>query len=470
MRAERIEYTSANKMPPISALTVFLFTGTGIAAAGGLLELERLQAPPTRSLPNPVVQVTIPLPTRAFTPSSPELSPPTRPQASSTSRKTVAPRGGGQGLRSHRYRAAVTDASKPEALTRSAALLESRPLAASQYQIPSAISQGVWDKSVSSAAVVVIPERTRSQDEHSVGSLAQVGSSSERGSANLEAPVGSGEVSAAEPLTLENQALESADRRALNPPAEDLYASGEMNELIAAPSSSQPPPVVQQDAGSTEVQASALFGLAPSPKPQVQAAANALNEAKPVGDVRPAAVPTEPQPAAPQELASAVVAEKADTVRALSDVDGSDSGLLSPLPTSRIDDRNDALANSSSSEKSLGVVDAASLASSFGIAHPTQTVRGVEFYVATRINGTPGSALSLLIPFADMDHPELISDQISVRVDDVLNLLRHRVNDKLFAQIISSKHSQKYVTLNELRSAGISVSFDHHDRLVFKAS
>jgi hypothetical protein len=103
---------------------------------------------------------------------------------------------------------------------------------------------------------------------------------------------------------------------------------------------------------------------------------------------------------------------------------------------------------------------------SIGAVRPS--ARGVEFAVATLVNGAQAGRLPLLIVKTDgrRDRP---SSEIYVRVADLLGLFSARMSPQLFADLSTARAAQAFVTLNELRAHGIAVSFDDHDRLVFKA-
>jgi hypothetical protein len=111
-----------------------------------------------------------------------------------------------------------------------------------------------------------------------------------------------------------------------------------------------------------------------------------------------------------------------------------------------------------------------SLMTQQAIARPRQTAKGIEFSVPTHINGQTVGSLGLLIGGADEQHPQYASDEISVRLVDLLNLLSSRIRPELFNKLSSSRNAQVYVTLNELRSSGIAVSFADDDSLIIKAA
>ena len=102
------------------------------------------------------------------------------------------------------------------------------------------------------------------------------------------------------------------------------------------------------------------------------------------------------------------------------------------------------------------------------ISRPRQTRSGVEFEVSTRIGGAAAGRLPLVIVDGDMDHPEYISEEIAVRLSDIISLLSSRMESGLLNKLSCSKNAQQYVTFNELRSCGISVRFDDRDNLVLK--
>lgn len=99
---------------------------------------------------------------------------------------------------------------------------------------------------------------------------------------------------------------------------------------------------------------------------------------------------------------------------------------------------------------------------------PVQTSRGVEFAVRTNINGVKAGSITLLLADTELNHPQYVADNISVRLGDIVGLLAPLMRPEVAAWLNSSAASQQHVTLNDLRSHGILVSFDDDDRLVFK--
>lgn len=90
-----------------------------------------------------------------------------------------------------------------------------------------------------------------------------------------------------------------------------------------------------------------------------------------------------------------------------------------------------------------------------------RTGNGIEFNVPTKINGTMAGNVPLLI--ADKQN-------ISVKLGEILALIEPMMDKAEFAALSASSSANEFVTLNDLRAAGISVSFDKHDRLVLRAS
>jgi hypothetical protein len=109
-------------------------------------------------------------------------------------------------------------------------------------------------------------------------------------------------------------------------------------------------------------------------------------------------------------------------------------------------------------------------ASSQSISQFKQTGSGIEFEVGARVNDLAAGRLPLLIAGADAKRPDRISHEISVRVIDIINLLGSKMEPELLAKLSSSSAAAQYVTLNELRSSGITVSFDKRDRLLLRAN
>ena len=102
------------------------------------------------------------------------------------------------------------------------------------------------------------------------------------------------------------------------------------------------------------------------------------------------------------------------------------------------------------------------------ISPSIQTSQGVEFAVHTKINGAPGGTLALLLADTELGRPQYLANNISIRLGDIIELLGSRMQPEFARQAKSSTAAQQYVTLNDLRSQGIVVSFDDDDRLVFK--
>jgi hypothetical protein len=110
-----------------------------------------------------------------------------------------------------------------------------------------------------------------------------------------------------------------------------------------------------------------------------------------------------------------------------------------------------------------------SAAQSQSITGARQTSQGIEFQVATRINGKDAGFLPLVVRGADANHPNEVAENISMRLSDLIGILGARMDKNQFAKLASSPHAQEYVTLNDLRSAGISANFDDGDRLILRA-
>ena len=83
--------------------------------------------------------------------------------------------------------------------------------------------------------------------------------------------------------------------------------------------------------------------------------------------------------------------------------------------------------------------------------------RGIEFDVATRVNGVPAGNVPLLI--AD-------GENFSVRLADVLAAIQPMMDQPLYERLSASESASEYVTLNTLRESGIAVDFDADDRLI----
>ena len=89
-----------------------------------------------------------------------------------------------------------------------------------------------------------------------------------------------------------------------------------------------------------------------------------------------------------------------------------------------------------------------------------RTGSGIEFEVAAKVNGTIAGKVPLLI--AD-------NQNISVKLGGLLALIEPMMDKDEFASLSASQAANEFVTLNDLRAAGIDVSFDKHDRLVLHA-
>lgn len=89
---------------------------------------------------------------------------------------------------------------------------------------------------------------------------------------------------------------------------------------------------------------------------------------------------------------------------------------------------------------------------------------GVEFDVATQINGAPVGTLALWVPGSQND---VVASGLWVRLGDMLDLLRPQMDHSLYETLSASRNADDYVSLNTLRGAGIAVAFDGHDQLMF---
>lgn len=91
----------------------------------------------------------------------------------------------------------------------------------------------------------------------------------------------------------------------------------------------------------------------------------------------------------------------------------------------------------------------------------------VELRVDTRIHRVSAGRVSLWIaePVAD-DRGGPLSG-FSIRVRDLLDLVKGRMDPALYDRLAGSGHGDERVGFNSLRSAGILVHFDDRDRLIF---
>jgi hypothetical protein len=86
-----------------------------------------------------------------------------------------------------------------------------------------------------------------------------------------------------------------------------------------------------------------------------------------------------------------------------------------------------------------------------------RTVPTVSLKVSATVNGGAVGRVALLIDDAE---------NIQVRLSDLLAILEPELEPGLYAQLSDSQAAQSYMTLNDLRAAGIKVRFDENDRLV----
>lgn len=81
----------------------------------------------------------------------------------------------------------------------------------------------------------------------------------------------------------------------------------------------------------------------------------------------------------------------------------------------------------------------------------------VAFDVVARVNGAAAGRVGLLIQD---------EENISVRLADLLAVLRTRIEPRLYDRLSNAPAAQSYVTFNDLRTAGIAIRFDDRDRLL----
>lgn len=96
-----------------------------------------------------------------------------------------------------------------------------------------------------------------------------------------------------------------------------------------------------------------------------------------------------------------------------------------------------------------------------GISHYSQTRQGIAFTVPIQVNRAPAGDISLLIEDGK---------NISVRLTDILSALKPVMAAERWETLSNSQAAQEYVTLNDLRAAGIDVRFAPDDRLILSAS
>lgn len=102
--------------------------------------------------------------------------------------------------------------------------------------------------------------------------------------------------------------------------------------------------------------------------------------------------------------------------------------------------------------------DEAGPAPRFGVDAPASkrpAFDTVSLQVSARVNGAAAGRVSLMI--RDQDN-------ISIRLADVLGILRPAIDPTLYDRLSGSTRS--YMTFNELRAAGVTVDFDKRDRLI----
>lgn len=86
-----------------------------------------------------------------------------------------------------------------------------------------------------------------------------------------------------------------------------------------------------------------------------------------------------------------------------------------------------------------------------------RTPNGLSFAVPARLNGADLGSVSLLIRDGE---------NISVRLGDLLAALKPAIEPAVYERLSTSLAVDDYMTLNELRRAGISVRFDDRDNLL----
>ena len=86
-----------------------------------------------------------------------------------------------------------------------------------------------------------------------------------------------------------------------------------------------------------------------------------------------------------------------------------------------------------------------------------RTVPSVSLKLSASVNGGAPGRVALLIDDAE---------NIQVRLSDLLAILKPELEPGLYAQLSDSQAAHSYMTLNDLRAAGIKVRFDENDRLV----
>ena len=86
-----------------------------------------------------------------------------------------------------------------------------------------------------------------------------------------------------------------------------------------------------------------------------------------------------------------------------------------------------------------------------------RTVPSVSLKVSATVNGGAVGRVALLIDDAE---------NIQVRLSDLLSILKPELAPGLYERLSDSQAAQTYMTLNDLRAAGIKVRFDENDRLV----
>ena len=92
-----------------------------------------------------------------------------------------------------------------------------------------------------------------------------------------------------------------------------------------------------------------------------------------------------------------------------------------------------------------------------GSSRYKRTVSGLAFQLPASVNGVDMGAVALLI---QNDH------EISVRLADLIGLVGPMMTEAQNQELRQAAAAQSYVTLNQLRAAGIPVRFIDNDRLV----
>lgn len=94
-----------------------------------------------------------------------------------------------------------------------------------------------------------------------------------------------------------------------------------------------------------------------------------------------------------------------------------------------------------------------------------QTPAGVEVTLPLRIRGSQAGAITLLIEGARAGRADVVHREFTVSLAGLLEALRPAMDPAVYARLRNSSSADEYVTLNDLRAAGMTVGFDKNGDL-----